>query len=120
SWQLVTLEQRGALKTQPDECGVHEPDCRELIGFWKGMEFTAIPKRVAAHFEVEDLDAIASDPAVAQPPHMKVELPREEPPAVPADDAAIRKPIDHSAYVTVTAAKDLDIWVARATAKSIV
>jgi len=120
SLKLVTLDQKVPIKEQPDEFAVHEPDCKELIAFLKGMEFSAITKRVAAHFEVEDLDAIASDPAVAKPPHLKVELPREEPPAVPADEAAIRAPINHAAYVTVTTAKDLDAWVARATAKGIV
>src|SRR6185312_15716190 len=120
SLKLVTLDQKVPLKEQPDEFAVHEPDCKELIAFLKGMEFTAITKRVAVHFEVEDLDAITSDPAVAKPPHLKVELPREEPPAVPADEAAIRAPINHAAYVTVTTAKDLDAWVARATAKGIV
>src|SRR5690242_3619967 len=80
SLKLVTLDQQVPIKEQPDEFAVHEPDCKELIAFLKGMEFSAITKRVAAHFEVEDLDAIASDPTVAQPPHLKVELPREEPP----------------------------------------
>ncbi|HXS05811.1 MAG TPA: DNA polymerase I [Rhizomicrobium sp.] len=120
SLKLVTLDQKVPVKEQPAEFAVHEPDCKELIAFLKGMEFNSITKRVAAHFEVEDLDAIASDPAVAKPPHLKVELPREEPPAVPAENAAIRKPIDHAAYVTVTTAKDLNAWVARATAKGLV
>ena len=40
---------------------MHEPDAKELIAFLKAMEFTTITKRVAAHFEIEDLDAIAAD-----------------------------------------------------------
>ncbi|MBN9554367.1 MAG: DNA polymerase I, partial [Alphaproteobacteria bacterium] len=120
SLKLVTLEQNVPVKEQPEEFAVHAPDCKELIAFLKGMEFNSITKRVAAHFEVEDLDAIASDPSIAKPPHLKVELPREEPPAIAAQDAAIRKPIDHEAYVTVTATKDLDAWLARARAVGIV
>ena len=38
----------------------------------------------------------------------------------PAEDVAIRAPIKHDAYVTVTAAKDLDAWVVRAREKGIV
>ncbi|MGZ5930079.1 MAG: DNA polymerase I, partial [Rhizomicrobium sp.] len=71
-------------------------------------------------FELTDVDAIASDPSLANPPHLKVELPKLETPSAPAEDVAIRAPIRHDAYVTVTAAKDLDAWVARAREKGIV
>jgi DNA polymerase-1 len=117
SLKLVTLDQKVPVKEQPDDFAVHEPDCKELIAFLKGMEFSSITKRVAAHFEVEDLDAIASAPSVAKAPAIKLELPE---PAAPADDAAIRAPIKHDAYVTVTSAEELDAWVARATAKGLV
>ena len=53
------------LKEQPDEFAVHEPDSKELIAFLKAMEFSTITKRVAAHFEIEDVDAIAAAPSVA-------------------------------------------------------
>jgi DNA polymerase I len=119
SLRLVTLDQKVPVKEQPHEFAVHEPDAKELIAFLKGMEFNSITKRVAVHFEVGDLDAIASAPSVANAPHLKIELP-ESNPAAPAEDAAIRAPINHAAYVTVTAAKDLDAWVAKATAKGIV
>ena len=106
------------LKEQPDEFAVHEPDPKELIAFLKAMEFSTITKRVAAHFEIEDAEAIAAAPSVAQcAPHPKIELPKAD---AAAEDAAIRAPINHDAYVTVTAAKDLDAWVARATARGIV
>ena len=119
SLKLVTLEDKVPIKEQPDEFAVHEPDAKELLGFLKAMEFSAIIKRVAAHFEVEDIDAISTDRAVANVPAPKIELP-EATPSVPADDAAIRAPIDHKAYVTVTAAKELEAWVARARAKGII
>ena len=65
SLKLVTLDANVPIKEKPDEFAVHEPDCKELIAFLKAMEFTSITKRVAAHYEVEDLDAIAAAPTVA-------------------------------------------------------
>ena len=65
SLKLVTLDDKVPLKEQPDEFAVHEPDAKELIAFLKAMEFSTITKRVAAHFEIEDLDAIAAAPTVA-------------------------------------------------------
>jgi DNA polymerase-1 len=120
SLKLVTLEQNVPIKEQPDEFVVHAPDAKELIAFLKAMEFSTITKRVASYFEMTDLDAIPSDPSVANPPHLKVELPKDESPSAPAEDAAIRAPIDHTAYVTVTSAKDLATWVTRAREKGVV
>ena len=117
SLRLVTLDDNVPLKEQPHEFAVHEPDAKELIAFLKAMEFTSITKRVAAHFEIEDVEGIAAAPSVARPAEFKVELPKAPPP--PEADA-IRAPINHDAYVTVTAAKDLDQWVAKARAKGIV
>ncbi|HJR57021.1 MAG TPA: DNA polymerase I [Rhizomicrobium sp.] len=111
SLRLVTLDDKVPLKEQPDEFAVHEPSPSELIGFLKAMEFTSIVKRVASHFEVEDTEAIAAAPATAAAPR-----PAPEPQILaeaPAEDAAIRKPIDHSAYSAVTDEKTLDQWVAR-------
>ena len=119
SFKLVTLEQNVPIKEKPEEFAVHQPDAKELIAFLKAMEFSSITKRVAAHFELTDVESIPSDPSVAKPPHLKVELP-DPMPAEPVDTAAIRAPIDHKAYVAVTAAKDLDAWVARAFARGIV
>jgi DNA polymerase I len=119
SLRLVTLEDKVPIKETPDEFAVHEPDAKELIGFLKAMEFAAITKRVAMHFEVEDVEAIANDRAVANVPAPKITLP-EPAPQAPPDDAAIRAPIDHNAYVTVTNAKELEHWVARARAKGMV
>jgi DNA polymerase-1 len=118
SLRLVTLEDKVPIKETPDEFAVHEPDAKELIGFLKAMEFAAITKRVAVHFEVEDVEAIASDRAVANVPAPKITLP-EPTPQAPPDDAAIRAPIDHNAYVTVTTTKELEHWVARARAKGV-
>jgi DNA polymerase I len=119
SLRLVTLDEEVPVKEMPDEFAVQEPETRELIGFLKAMEFNTITKRVAAHFEVEDVDAIAASPALSNVSPPGIELP-EPGPAEPPAEAAIRAPIDHDAYVTVTAAKDLDNWVARARDKGIV
>jgi DNA polymerase-1 len=117
SLRLVTLDGNVPLKEQPAEFAVHQPDPKELIAFLKAMEFGSITKRVAAHFEIGDIDAIASDPSVTVAPQFKIELPKTESPAA---DAAIRAPIDHNAYVTVTSAKDLDGWIARAMVRGLV
>lgn len=117
SLKLVTLDRHVPLKEQPDEFAVHEPDCKELLSFLKAMEFTSITRRVAAHYQVEDLDAIAAAPTVANVIPRHPDLPA---PATPAVDAALRAPINHDAYVTVTTAKELEKWVARAHAAGIV
>jgi DNA polymerase-1 len=117
SLRLVTLEDKVPVTELPGEFSVHEPDPKDLIAFLKAMEFGSITKRVAAHFGIEDVEGIAAAPSVTGPPHLKVELPKAE---APRDDAALRAPINHYAYVTVIAAKDLDAWAARARAKGVV
>ena len=119
SLKLVTLDDHVPLKEPPDEFAVHEPRAAELIAFLKAMEFGAITKRVAAHFDVADLDLIAAAPIAANVSPPKPELPKLEA-ATPADIAALRAPINHDAYVTVTTAQELDKWIARAYAAGIV
>ncbi|HWX89000.1 MAG TPA: 5'-3' exonuclease H3TH domain-containing protein, partial [Rhizomicrobium sp.] len=119
SLKLVTLDINVPYKEKPDEFAVHEPEPRELIAFLKAMEFGSITRRVAAHFEIEDLEAIAAAPTVANvlPPQPQLpELAAEK----PAEDATLRAPINHDAYVTVTTAKELDRWIARAREKGLV
>ncbi|HEY1876411.1 MAG TPA: 5'-3' exonuclease H3TH domain-containing protein, partial [Rhizomicrobium sp.] len=65
SLKLVTLEDKVPIKELPDEFAVHEPEAKELLGFLKAMEFSSITRRVAAHYEVADLDAIAPAATVA-------------------------------------------------------
>jgi len=122
SKKLVTLEDQAPLPEGPEHFAVHEPEPKALISFLKAMEFNAITKRVAAHFGIEDIDAIdaAVMPAVGKPKPAAV----SPVPATPApgarvvgavaDRGAIMKPIDHNAYQTVTAPKELDSWIARA------
>ncbi len=113
SFKLVTLDAGVPIKEQPDEFAVHEPDCKELLAFLKAMEFTSITRRVAAHFEVEDLDAIAPAPTVANVLPPEPELP-EIKAETPSQTEKLRAPINHGAYVTVTAAAELDKWIVRA------
>jgi len=113
SLKLVTLDQQVPIKERPEEFAVAEPRATELLAFLKAMEFTSITKRVAAHFEVADLDAIAAAPTVANVLPAKPEL-LEIVAETPVETERLRAPINHDAYVTVTASKDLDAWVARA------
>ena len=109
----MTLDAQVPLTVPADEFAVHEPDCKELIAFLKAMEFGSITRRVAAHFNVEDVDAIDAAPTVANVIARTPELPPLASDK-PVEDAALRAPINHDAYVTVTAARDLDRWIARA------
>jgi len=113
SFKLVTLDTNVPLKEQPDEFKVQEPRASELIAFLKAMEFSSITKRVAAHFEVADLDAIAAAPTVANVLPPQPELP-EIKGETKAETEKLRAPIDHNAYVTVSDGKTLDKWIARA------
>src|SRR3954467_6976734 len=113
SMKLVTLDTKVPLKEPPAEFAVHEPDCKDLLSFLKAMEFTSITKRVAAHYQVEDLDMIAAAPTVANVLPPQPELPDMQG-ETPADTSALRAPVNHDAYVTVTTAGVLDKWIARA------
>ena len=122
SKRLVTLDTQVKLKERMDEFAVHDPDPKELIGFLKAMEFTSIVKRVAAHFEMSDVDGISAAPELSSQVKKPL-LPDGDTPVVdvaPVDDAAIRAPIKHSDYVTVTTLAELDRWIARAREKGTV
>ncbi len=119
SLKLVTLDDKVPFKETPDEFAVHEPRATDLIAFLKAMEFGSITRRVAAHFNVDDVDAIAAAPTVANVLPSHPELP-ELKGETPQEDAALRAPINHDAYVTVTTAKALDAWIARARDKGVV
>ncbi|MGH6829066.1 MAG: DNA polymerase I, partial [Rhizomicrobium sp.] len=112
SLKLVTLDDRVPVGDEPDSFAAHDPEPKELIAFLKAMEFTGITKRVAARFEIEDVEAIGSDPAVANAAPPKLELPQADPEATEA--ALLRAPIAHGAYVTVTTPQALEQWLARA------
>jgi DNA polymerase-1 len=112
SLRLVTLDQNVPIKETLDEFAVHEPDPKELIAYLKAMEFGTITRRVASHFGIEDVDGIAPGPVTAAAPQSQIAP--QTPAEVPAEDAALRKPINHADYVAVTDEKALDAWVVRA------
>jgi DNA polymerase-1 len=122
SLRLVILDDKVPLQEQPDAFAVHEPDPKELIGFLKAMEFNSIVRRAAAHFGIDDPDNIAADTSVAPPREPKLIDPVDEDPVKPGvqEDPALRAPINHDAYVTVTDEKALAKWVANAYAAGIV
>src|SRR5579871_3559585 len=122
SKKLVTLDDHAPLPEGPEHFAVHEPEPRSLIAFLKGMEFNTITKRVAAHFGIEDIDAIeaavepatsGAKPKAAPPKPAQAKAGAAQVGAV-ADRGAIMKTIDHNAYQTLTTLKQLDQWIARA------
>jgi len=137
SLKLVTLDTHAKLSVPAQDFAVHEPEPKTLIPFLKAMEFTAITKRVAARFEIENIDdyAPAADPVQRKlpapgdieprPAKAKAPLPSAkalvpaEPGAIRREDA-VRSKIDHDRYATVTAPADLDRWIARARETGIV
>ena len=87
------------------------------------MEFASLTKRAAAHFGVEDIDAIRRPPTAHGNGHRSLRRlhaarDRDEQamgaPGAVMDRGAILKPIDHDAYETVTTLERLDHWIARA------
>ncbi len=65
SKKLVTLDVNAKTPEGPENFAAREPDPVALIGFLKVMEFSALLRRAASHFGIEDPDAIAAsaDPA---------------------------------------------------------
>ncbi len=129
SLRLVTLDDKVKLKEGIESFLAREPDPATLIGFLKSMEFATLAKRAAAHFGVEDLDAVplAADPkelALPAPPKgAMAPEPQQWAPASAAakgvpgavmDRGAILKPIDHDKYETVTTLARLDHWIMQA------
>ena len=129
SLKLVTLDDRVKLKEGIESFLAREPEPATLLGFLKSMEFSALARRAAAHFGVEDLDAVppAADPKrPAVPPHggdakaptNKAQVPQsggvKGTPGAVMDRGLILKPIDRDKYEAVTTLARLDHWIARA------
>ncbi len=136
SLRLVCLDDRVPLKVQLEAFAVRDPEPPALIGFLKAMEFSALCKRAASHFHIDDVDAIspASDaaqgalpaPGAMAPPRAIAPVPPEyavvaggpgspggKPGAV-MDRGLLLRPIDHDAYETVVTLERLHHWIARA------
>ena len=124
SLKLVTLDDHVATKVKPDEFTVREPDPAALIAFLKNMEFAALTRRAAAHYGVDDVEAIVP-PLKGEgptPTPSRSAPPRDLPPAgggktpvgTVADRTAVLKAVDHDRYETVASPERLSEWIARA------
>ena len=121
SLKLVLLDDHAPLRQQPDLFGVREPNPAQLLAFLTAMEFAQLTKRAAAHYGVEDTDAITAAPAAtirtAGTSEERNPLANPAPPSsggAVANRQAILKPIDYSVYETVTTLARLEHWIARA------
>ena len=132
SLKLVTLDQHVKIKDGDglEHFGAREPEPATLIGFLKAMEFGTLTRRAAAHYGIDDPDAImpAADPAekaLPAPDSMKpaktaaatpdkTGMPSAKTPGAVLDRGNLLKPIDHSKYETVNTIARLEHWIARA------
>ena len=123
SYRLVLLDDHAKLRQTPEVFGVREPNPAALLAFLQAMEFASLSKRATAHYGIEDTDALIPPAAAIRPAGTSEEsklLPSPAPPsgggavAAASNHAAILKPIDYSAYETVTTLERLDRWIARA------
>ena len=119
SRKLVQLDDHAMLTQTPEVFGVREPNPAKLLAFLQAMEFASLSKRAATHYGIHDSDAIApvenAKPADTDK-RGSDSTPSSNAAAVAAapDRSAILRPIDHSAYETVTTLERLDHWIARA------
>ena len=127
SMKLVTLDSKVKIKDGdgPEHFGAREPEPMTLIGFLKAMEFNSLVRRAAAHFGIDDPDAIApaADPAekslptpgkaASEKPAAK-SAPQAMAPGAVLDKGNLLKPIDRSKYETVNTIARLEHWIARA------
>ena len=115
SLKLVLLDDHAPLRQQPDLFAVREPNPAALLSFLQAMEFAQLTKRAAAHYGVEDTDALAlPEKNTSEAGQEKVGPSPSTGGADAANRGAILKPIDYAAYETVTTLERLDRWIARA------
>ena len=119
SYKLVLLDDHAKLRQTPEVFGVREPNPAALLAFLQAMEFAQLTKRAAAHYGVEDTDAMTSVPVAKAAISKEAAAPRSESASLPhvgaaAERATILKPIDYAVYETVTTLARLEHWIARA------
>ncbi|HTO41878.1 MAG TPA: DNA polymerase I, partial [Rhizomicrobium sp.] len=137
SLRLVTLDDRVEISCQIEEMDVRDPEPGTAIAFLKAMEFGTLTRRVASHFGIEDVGAIAPAGGAAQtalpapgdgaavavenlPPSKAVVVSAKGSLGAVMNRAAWLKPIDHTLYETVTTLERLEHWIARAHEEGIV
>jgi len=126
SQKLVLLDDHAPLTQTPEVFGVREPNPAKLLAFLQAMEFASLTKRAAAHYGIEDTDALVPPAAAIRTTGTSPES-KPLPDPTPASGAgavanrtAILASIDHSAYETVTTLERLDHWIARASESGVV
>src|SRR5690242_295374 len=67
SLKLVTLDKNAKFSCELEDMEIAEPEPGKLIAFLKAMEFSTLTRRVASHFDIGDVDAIAPAADPAQP-----------------------------------------------------
>lgn len=135
SKRLVTLDCDTPVPVPLDDLNVEHIDAPKLIAFLKAMEFSTLTRRVAAEFEVDDVNAIAAaDVAADGAPQAEANAPASRTPKADTGDAwtpqaraggdaalaALRAPIDVKAYRALTTEAELAAYVARASEQGFV
>ncbi len=128
SLKLVTLDDNAKFSCPIEEMEAQPLEPAKLLSFLKALEFTALTRRAASRFGVDDLDAIeASDPVQRELPPPDGVMPfRPQPipeqkaistkaePGVVLDKDSVLRAIDYGAYETVVTLERLHHWIARA------
>jgi DNA polymerase-1 len=133
SKKLVLLDDKAPLKIPLDMLGVDGSDPKRLVAFLKAMEFTRLTETVAKASGIDPADVepdpeLSAGAAVAKSKPATKEAPATVGKVAPAADGdltpqalfAAREaqlkaiPFNHKSYETVTSAKQLDAWIARA------
>jgi len=122
SKKLVTLDDKAPVPTPINELGVIEPDARELMAFLKAMEFTALIKRVAKEWEMDEGEVSAAkvDVVVAKPAAPAGGGDEVARPGAVYNRVALLKAFDRSKYETVTTIDMLERWIERAHQEGVV
>lgn len=119
SKELVTLKVDVDVETPLDEFEIIGADPQTLIGFLRAMEFTTLTKRIAAEYEVDDIEAIkpmASLAVKTKKGGTKSKKKSEEkstgtPGATAATVDGADVPFDATAYETIVTTDDLARWI---------
>ena len=122
SKKLVALDCNSPVPVPVGELGVFDADPKELIGFLKGMEFSALIKRVAKEWDLAEVDDIPASAVAAPAAKAEVKSAGEGKAAAPGavDRAPLVKAVDRSKYETVTTAEALERWVGLAVEEGVV
>jgi DNA polymerase-1 len=122
SKKLVTLDDKAPVPVPIGEFGVIEPDARELMAFLKAMEFTALIKRVAKEWEMDEGEVSAAkvDVVVAKVPTPATGGDAVAGPGAVYNRVALLKAFDRAKYETVTTIEMLERWIERAHQEGVV